>query len=45
MCCRGFRSRQKQNETVTNAIAAAATEYARGGYFTIIDGIVGTMVS
>ena len=32
---------QRQNETVTNAIAAAATEYACGGYFTIIDGVVG----
>ncbi|MGN6148167.1 MAG: AAA family ATPase [Rhizomicrobium sp.] len=32
---------QKQNETVTRAIAAAATAYADGGYFTIIDGIVG----
>jgi adenylate kinase family enzyme len=32
---------QKQNETVTNAIAAAACAYAAGGYFTIIDGIVG----
>lgn len=31
----------KQNETVTNAIAAAAITYAAGGYFTIIDGIVG----
>jgi adenylate kinase family enzyme len=32
---------QKQNETVTAAIAAAACTYAEGGYFTIIDGIVG----
>ena len=32
---------QKQNETVTNAVAAAACTYAEGGYFTIIDGIVG----
>jgi hypothetical protein len=32
---------QKQNETVTRAIAAAACSYAEGGYFTIIDGIVG----
>jgi hypothetical protein len=32
---------QKQNETVTAAIAAAACAYAGGGYFTIIDGIVG----
>jgi adenylate kinase family enzyme len=32
---------QKQNETVTNIIAAAASAYAAGGYFTIIDGIVG----
>ena len=30
-----------QNEIVTNAIAAAAFSYADGGYFTIIDGIVG----
>ena len=32
---------QKQNETVTRAIAAAACAYAVGGYLTIIDGIVG----
>jgi len=32
---------QKQNETVTHAIAAAASAYALGGYLTIIDGIVG----
>jgi adenylate kinase family enzyme len=32
---------QKQNETVTHAIAAAACAYAGGGYLTIIDGIVG----
>src|SRR5690348_11975303 len=32
---------QKQNETVTRAIAAAASTYAEGGYFSIIDGIVG----
>jgi adenylate kinase family enzyme len=32
---------QKQNETVTRVIAAAACAYAEGGYFTIIDGIVG----
>jgi len=32
---------QKQNETVTRAIAAAARAYAEGGYFTIIDGVVG----
>jgi predicted ABC-type ATPase len=32
---------QKQNETVTRAIAAAACAYAEGGYLTIIDGIVG----
>ena len=32
---------QKQNETVTSAIAAAAFAYAAGGYFTVIDGIVG----
>lgn len=32
---------QKQNETVTAAIAAAACAYAQGGYFTIIDGVVG----
>jgi predicted ABC-type ATPase len=30
-----------QNATVTNAIAAAAFAYARGGYFVIVDGIVG----
>ena len=32
---------QKQNETVTRAIAASASAYAEGGYLTIIDGIVG----
>ena len=32
---------QKQNEVVTGAIAGAACAYAAGGYFTIIDGIVG----
>jgi adenylate kinase family enzyme len=32
---------QKQNETVTRAVTAAACSYAEGGYFTIIDGIVG----
>lgn len=32
---------QKQNEAVTDAIAGAACSYAAGGYFTIIDGIVG----
>jgi adenylate kinase family enzyme len=32
---------QKQNETVTNAIVAGACAYAAGGYFAIIDGIVG----
>ncbi|HEY5338583.1 MAG TPA: AAA family ATPase [Rhizomicrobium sp.] len=32
---------QKQNETVAKVIAAAAVEYALGGYFTIIDGVVG----
>lgn len=32
---------QKQNETVTRAVAAAACAYAEGGYLTIIDGIVG----
>jgi adenylate kinase family enzyme len=32
---------QAQNATVTNAIAAAAFAYARGGYYVIVDGIVG----
>ncbi|HVP84566.1 MAG TPA: AAA family ATPase [Rhizomicrobium sp.] len=32
---------QKQNETVTHAVATAAFAYARGGYFVIVDGIVG----
>ena len=32
---------QTQNEIVANAIAAAAFAYARGGYFVIVDGIVG----
>src|ERR1044072_7605807 len=32
---------QAQNTTVTNAIAAASFAYARGGYFVIVDGIVG----
>ena len=32
---------QKQNETVTKAIAATAAAYAEGGYLTVIDGIVG----
>jgi len=30
-----------QNATVTNAIVVAAFAYARGGYFVIVDGIVG----
>ena len=30
-----------QNETVIDAVAAAANAYAAGGYFTIVDGIVG----
>ena len=32
---------QKQNEVVTNVIAGAACGYAAGGYFTLVDGIVG----
>ena len=32
---------QKQNEVVTSVIAGAACSYAVGGYFTVIDGIVG----
>ena len=32
---------QKQNEVVTGVIAGAACGYAKGGYLTIIDGIVG----
>ena len=32
---------QKQNEVVTGVIAGAACAYAAGGYFTLIDGIVG----
>jgi len=32
---------QKQNAVVTGVIAGAASGYAAGGYFTIIDGIVG----
>jgi adenylate kinase family enzyme len=32
---------QKQNEIVTGVIAGAACSYAAGGYFTLIDGIVG----
>jgi adenylate kinase family enzyme len=32
---------QAQNETVTSAVAAAAFAYARGGYFVVLDGIVG----
>jgi chloramphenicol 3-O-phosphotransferase len=32
---------REQNETVTRAVAAAAAIYAAGGYFTIVDGIVG----
>jgi AAA domain len=31
----------RQNETVMNVIAAAAAGYAEGGYFVIVDGIVG----
>lgn len=32
---------QKQNEVVAGVIAGAACSYAAGGYFTLIDGIVG----
>jgi gluconate kinase len=32
---------RKQNEVVTGVIAGAACAYAAGGYFTLIDGIVG----
>jgi predicted ABC-type ATPase len=32
---------QKRNEVVTGVIAGAACAYAAGGYFTLIDGIVG----
>ncbi len=31
----------EQNTTVINAIAAAAVEYAKGGYSVLVDGIVG----
>ena len=32
---------REQNETVTRAAAAAAGTYARGGYLTVYDGVVG----
>jgi adenylate kinase family enzyme len=32
---------QQQNETVMEVIAAAAENYAAGGYLTVVDGIVG----
>jgi hypothetical protein len=35
-----LRASDKQNRTVTRAVAAAACEYARGGYFVVIDGVV-----
>lgn len=31
----------KQNQVVMNVLAAAACNYARGGYFVIVDGIIG----
>ena len=32
---------QRQNETIIDAIGAAADAYARGGYLSIVDGIIG----
>ena len=36
-----LKEAQAQNETVNDALVAAAFAYARGGFFTVVDGIVG----